>query len=211
MKKILLVEGINDKSVIDQVLKAYGIEVDWEIKVCGGVDNLADELPLYIKNPTAYSIIGVVADADSSTLSRWQQIRNILHNTGMYNCSRLPLPHEGIVVVPMELENAPKVGAWVMPNNEHNGTLEDFLLEMVPANDELMIEVEKKLSDVEAQGKHRYPSKYQNKAKVQTFLAWERKPGISVATAVASHIFNPYTPTADKFIEWVKGVFEVNQ
>lgn len=211
MKKILLVEGINDKSVIEQVLKAYGVKVDWEIKECGGVTNMVEELRLYIKNPTAYLAIGIIADADSSTLSRWQQIRNILHNTGMYDCNRLPLPHEGIVVAPIDAENAPKVGAWVMPNNEYNGTLEDFLLEMVPTNDELMIEVEHKLLELEAHSRHRYPSTYHNKAKVQTFLAWERKPGISVATAVASQIFNPHTPTADKFVEWVKKVFEVYQ
>ena len=43
-KKILLVEGYNDKGVIEQVLNAYGINVDIEIKVCGGVDVMSDEL-----------------------------------------------------------------------------------------------------------------------------------------------------------------------
>ena len=45
------------------------------------------------------------------------------------------------------------------------------------------------------------------KAKIQTYTAWERKPGISVATAVKSRILNPHTPTADKFVEWIKEVF----
>lgn len=31
--------------------------------------------------------------------------------------------------------------------------------------------------------------------------------GISVATAVKSRILNPHTPTADKFVEWIKEVF----
>lgn len=42
-KKILLVEGYNDKGVIEQVLNAYGINVDIEIKVCDGVAGMSDE------------------------------------------------------------------------------------------------------------------------------------------------------------------------
>ena len=78
---------------------------------------------------------------------------------------------------------------------------------MVPAEDDLMVEVDDKLLDLESQSKQRYAGKDRNKAKVQTYIAWERKPGISVATAVKSRILNPHTPTADKFVEWIKEVF----
>lgn len=206
-KKILLVEGYNDKGVIEQVLNAYGINVDIEIKVCGGVDVMSDELRLYLKNPSAYSAVAVIADADTNTNSRWQQIRNVLHNTGLYKCNRLPLPSEGAVLVSVDSDISLKAGAWIMPNNEYSGALEEFLLEMVPAEDDLMVEVDDKLLDLESQSKQRYAGKDRNKAKVQTYIAWERKPGISVATAVKSRILNPHTPTADKFVEWIKEVF----
>lgn len=100
-----------------------------------------------------------------------------------------------------------KAGAWIMPNNEYPGALEEFLLEMIPTEDELMAEVDHKLLELESQSKQRYAEKDRNKAKVQTYVAWERKPGISVSTAVKSRILNPHTPTADKFVEWIKAVF----
>lgn len=206
-KKILLVEGYNDKGVIEQVLNAYGINVDIEIKVCDGVAGMSDELRLYLKNPSAYSAVAVIADADTDTNSRWQQIRNVLHGTGLYKCNRLPLPSEGAVLVSVDSDISLKAGAWIMPNNEYSGALEEFLLEMVPAEDDLMVEVDNKLLDLESQSKQRYAGKDRNKAKVQTYIAWERKPGISVATAVKSRILNPHTPTADKFVGWIKEVF----
>ena len=206
-KKILLVEGYNDKGVIEQVLNAYGINVDIEIKVCKGVDGMPDELRLHLKNPSAYSAVAVIADADTNTDSRWQQIRNILHNTGMYDCNRLPLPPEGAVLASVDSDISLKAGAWIMPINEYPGALVEFLIEMIPIEDELMVEVENKLMELESQCKQRYAAKDRNKAKVQTYTAWERKPGISVATAVKSRILNPHTPTADKFVEWIKEVF----
>lgn len=206
-KKILLVEGYNDKGVIEQVLNAYGINLDIEIKVCNGVDGMPDELRLHLKNPSAYSVVAVIADADTNTGSRWQQIRNVLHDTGLYKCNRLPLSPEGAVLSSVDPDIFLKAGAWIMPNNEYPGTLEDFLLDMIPIEDELMVEVENKLLDLESQCKQRYEVKDRNKAKVQTYIAWEHKPGISVATAVKSRILNPHTPTADKFVEWIKELF----
>lgn len=208
-KKVLLVEGFNDKGVIQEVLNAYGVDFDFDIKVCDSVDNMPDEIRLRIMNPSAYAILGIVADADTSTHSRWQQIRNILHNTGLYNCKRLSLSQDGNIVLPIDSDAGIKFGAWIMPNNEYSGALEDFLLEMVPADDTLMSEVEDKLSEFELKGRQRYPLKFHNKAKIQTFLAWERKPGISVSTAIKAHILNPHTPTADRFVEWIKNVFEL--
>lgn len=206
-RKVLLVEGYNDKGVIEQVLNAYRINVDIEIKVCRGVDGMSDELRLHLKNPSAYSAVAVIADADTNTDSRWQQIRNVLHDTGLYKCNRLPLSPEGAVLASVDSDISLKAGAWIMPNNEYPGALEEFLLEMVPAEDELMAEVDHKLLELESRSKQRYAEKDRNKAKVQTYVAWERKPGISVSTAVKSRILNPHTPTADKFVEWIKAVF----
>lgn len=209
MKKVLLVEGPNDKGVIQEVLNAYGVDFDFDIKVCDSVDNIPNEIRLRIMNPSAYAVLGIVADADTSTHSRWQQIRNILHNTGLYNCNRLPSSKDGNIVLPIDPDSGPKVGVWIMPNNDYSGTLEDFLLEMVSSEDALMSEVENKLSDLESKSMHRYRSVSRNKAKIQTFLAWERKPGISVSTAIKAHILNPHTPTADRFVEWINNVFEL--
>lgn len=206
-KNILLVEGPNDVSAIAGLLQKYSVQIpDFKIVECGGIDNLPPTLDLYLKNSTAYGIIGVVADADKSVESRWQQMRDRLMKTGKYACKKMPLNEKGMIVEPTDSEDA-KVGVWIMPNNKYQGALENFLLDMISEGDELMEEVELVLTHLENKQINRYKDKDRNKAKVHTYLSWEKNPGCSLNTAVVSQVLNPETALARTFVEWIKNLF----
>ena len=55
--------------------------------------------------------------------------------------------------------------------------LEDFALNMIPAEDLLIRKVEVVLSELEAEGIQRYKQVHRSKAKIHTFLAWQDEPG----------------------------------
>ena len=206
-KNILLVEGPNDKSVILGLLQKNDVIIsDFEIVVCGGIDNLPPQLELYLKNGTAYKMIGVVVDADISAEARWQQLKDRLMKTGKYDCKKMPLNSEGMIVAPQESEDA-KVGIWIMPDNQYQGALEDFLLKMIPQDDEILEEVERELAHLEAERIKRYKDKDRNKAMIYTYLSWEKNPGCSLNTAIVSYVLNPKTALADTFVKWIKGLF----
>lgn len=206
-KNILLVEGPNDGSAISGLLQKYSVVVpNFEMVVCGGVENLLLKLDLYLKNSTAYGTIGVVVDADTNVDSRWQQMKDRLMRTGKYACKKMPLNEEGMIIEPIDSEDT-KVGVWIMPDNMYQGTLENFLLDMIPEGDELLREVERELMLLETNEINRYKEKDRNKAKVHTYLSWEKNPGCSLNTAVVSRVLNPDTALARIFVEWVKNLF----
>lgn len=206
-KNILLVEGPNDGSAISGLFQKYSVVIpNFEMVVCGGVENLLPKLDLYLKNNTAYGTIGVVVDADMNVDSRWQQMRDRLMRTGKYACKKMPLNGEGMIIEPIDSEDT-KVGVWIMPDNMYQGTLENFLLDMIPEGDELLREVERELMLLETNEINRYKEKDRNKAKVHTYLSWEKNPGCSLNTAVVSRVLNPDTALARTFVEWVKNLF----
>lgn len=206
-KNILLVEGPNDGSMISGLLYKHAMYIpDSKIISCVGIENLLVQLDLYLKNSSAYNTICIVVDADKSVDSRWQQLRDRLWRTGKYNCKKMFLNKDGMIIEPIETDDA-KVGVWIMPNNKSQGTLEDFILDMIPQEDELFKEVERELLHLESAKIHRYKDKCRNKAKVHTFLAWNESPGCSLNTAIVSRILNPNTELANAFVTWIKNLF----
>lgn len=206
-KNILLVEGPNDASVITGVLQKHSVFIpDLKIIPCVGTGNLLNQLDLYLKNSSAYDVIGVVVDADKNVEARWQQLRDRFLKTGKYSCKKTSLEEEGIIIEPIEPEDA-KVGTWIMPNNKYQGTLENFLLDMVPKNDVLLEEVERELVYLENENLNRYKEKFRNKAKVHTYLSWEENPGCSLNTAIVSRILDSNTELANVFVAWIKTLF----
>lgn len=208
-ENILLVEGPDDRSAITGLMDKHHVVRNFEFVIATGIDNLLQKLDLYLKNAAAYGIIGVVVDADKNVDARWQQLRDRLMKTGKYSCKKMPLAEEGMIVEADEPEQDAKVGIWIMPDNKYQGTLENFLLEMVPENDELMEEVENELVRLETNKVKRYRDIDRNKAKVHTFLAWEENPGTSLYTAVVSRILNPDADIAKLFMDWMKRLYQI--
>lgn len=209
MKKVLLVEGADDVQTILGLLDVYKIEKGFEIIPCNGKDNMMPMFDSVLKNPSAYSVIGVVLDADENAESRWQQVRDRLTKTGFYLCRKMPLDNQGMIVEGIDTNVFPKVGIWIMPDNRYCGTLENFLLDMIDKEDELLGKVEDVLTDIETLKIKRYRDIDRNKAKVHTFLSWEKKPGKSLRTEIVSRVLNPKTDTATNFINWLKRLYSI--
>lgn len=207
-ENILLVEGPNDKGAIEGLMQKHHVARNFEFVVATGIDNLLQKLDSYLKS-SAYGVIGVVVDADKDVDARWQQLRDRLMKTGKYSCKKMPLADGGMIIEADEPEQDAKVGIWIMPDNKYKGTLENFLLGMVPEDDELLVEVENELVRLETNNVKRYRDIDRNKAKVHTFLAWEENPGTSLYTAIVSRILNPDADIAKLFVVWIKSLYSL--
>ena len=208
-KNVLLVEGTDDVGAVRGLMEKYKINPNFEFEIGPSITNLLSKFDLYLKNATAYGVIGLVVDADKDVNARWQQIRDRLTKTGKYKCNKMSLTEDGIIVEAEELGLDATVGVWIMPDNKYNGALENFLLEMVDEGDELMKEVERELVYLEKEKMKRYRDIDRNKAKVHTFLAWERIPGTSLHTAVVSSIFNYRVDLARQFMDWIRKLYKI--
>ena len=172
----LFVEGKNDLHVVSSLCGLHHVNQNFNIKVCESVENAIGLFRLTLTNPSAYPRIGVVLDADTDVEKRWRQLVDILKSSNKYDCDGLDLPSDGLVLYPLNDYDA-VVGIWIMPNNRFEGMLEDFALNMIPAEDLLIRKVEVVLSELEAEGIQRYKQVHRSKAKIHTFLAWQDEPG----------------------------------
>ncbi|MBB4007230.1 DUF3226 domain-containing protein [Allorhizobium taibaishanense] len=118
----------------DIYINAVGREQTVAIKVAGDVSILIEELQasLEILNVSEIYSIAIVADADDiGSNARFDYVKNLLH---AMNESVDPRSVRGFpLVVPTDLDKfgggAPRVGVFILPDNQRAGTLETLLCE----------------------------------------------------------------------------------
>ncbi len=198
-KQKLLVEGKDDFHVLSNLFDKYSVTESFEIKNEEG-DNIFQSIPIYLK--ADISTIGIVIDADEDIHKKWKKLRKI------FSENKYDVPEnickEGVIIKKNEL---PTIGIWIMPDNNVNGMLEDFMRYLVPQDDLLMSYVEKTLTNLESDNVNKYKSVHQSKAKIHTWLAWQDPPGIPMGLAIKRNIFDTDNELCMKFITWINELF----
>ena len=199
---VLLVEGQNDCHVILALCEAYKVPETFGIYECGSDDKAVKRLNALISAPKPPAIIGLVVDADNPNLSgRWQSIVNKLKQ---YNYV-FPAAPELVGTIIEPVSETPRLGFWLMPNNQNDGMLEDFCKEMI--NDNSLQIVEECLLIAEASNSTSYKPVHRSKAVVHTYLAWQDEPGKPLGQAITAQSLRPDTATAQSFVSWMMKLF----
>ena len=89
----------------------------------------------------------MVIDADTDVKARWQSLRDRLINVGYQNVPTDPTP-DGTILDPPAQTLLPRVGIWIMPDNQTNGILEDFLRFLVPQEGTLFDHVQSSVATI---------------------------------------------------------------
>lgn len=205
----LLVEGKNDRHVIWALCNLYNLPEAFSVEVpeadsTEGISALLNSLPLKL-NEKNLEILGIVVDADQDLTARWQAIQTRLTISGYQNIPA-KIPSEGWVYSAPEL---PKVGVWIMPNNQLPGMLEDFITYLVPESDKLFPKATSILQEIEQEGINKYTSIHRPKALIHTWLAWQEKPGMPMGQAITAGVLRYDSQLARTFVEWLKNLFEI--
>lgn len=205
----LLVEGKNDMHVIWALCNQYQLPETFSVEVPAidateGIEALLDGLPLKLREKNL-EILGIVVDADQDLTARWQALRYRLRMSGYQDIPDAP-PTEGWVYTAPEL---PKVGVWLMPNNQLPGMLEDFVAHLIPANDKLLPKAESILQEIEQAGINPYTFIHRPKALIYTWLAWQEKPGMPMGQAITARVLRYDSTRAIAFVEWLKRLFNL--
>ncbi len=208
----LLVEGQNDKHVIwalctqHRLPEVFSVEVPREENTKGSVSILLQILPLKLQEEHLLTL-GIVVDADQNLLSRWNSVRGRLLASGLANIPKQP-PAEGWI---SSQSNFPRVGVWLMPDNQLTGMLESFVALLIPPDDLLHSKAEAVLQDIEQAGLNRYKSIHRPKALIHTWLAWQETPGMPMGQAITAKALLHDSPIAESFISWLKRLFDLPQ
>lgn len=151
--------------------------------------------------PDPPNVIGVVLDADTGPDNRWASlIAQMRHHD--YKFPRRP-DANGTVIEGSG--GSPKLGIWLMPNNQIQGMLEDFCVEMIePAGRGV---AEAAVATAQAEGASTFIPNHLSKAIVHTFLAWQDTPGRPLGQGITAQSLRPETPTARAFSQWLTVLF----
>lgn len=205
IEKILLVEGKDDEHVFKHLSGNRGGPRFDKVISHGSVNNLLDSIPTRLKAVGDRAIVGIIIDADTDLEARWQSLRDRFLKLGYTEVPATPTP-EGTIVQQPAGEFLPRVGIWIMPDNQATGILEDFLRFLVPDNSQLFEHVTKSVAAIPA-GERRFTQLAEPKALIHTWLAWQKEPGKPMGTAITARYLDPDIPQVDVLIEWLKRLF----
>ena len=208
--KLLFVEGADDEMVIKKLLKRRKIEYpDFSIHAKGSKSNLWEPFKVAIK-ANNHDIVGIVLDADESMQQSWEAVTKVLKRYDAYKTPDTPNP-KGTILEDEE-GDLPKIGVWIMPNNQLSGTLETFMATLIPEKDELLPKAEKVVNEIIKNEQRRFPLNQKPKAIMHTWLAWQKDPGLRLGTAITHRVADKNYVLQDKkasdFIAWIQRLFK---
>lgn len=127
--RVLLVEGRDDKHVVDHICRRHASIAPFKIRGKGGLDELLASIGPELRAPGRRTL-GMVVDANDDIEARWAAVTDRLARAGIEVGNRDP---EGTVT--RATSGDPDVGVWIMPDNRSAGELEDFVAAMMPRAD----------------------------------------------------------------------------
>ena len=203
--KILLVEGLDDEHVLKHICGNRDIPHLDEVKSYGNDVKLIENLGVRLKLSGEGDVIGVVIDADTEIENRWKSIRNRITDFGYQNVPDQPDP-DGTILDPPAGTLLPRLGIWIMPNNQTSGILEDFLRFLVPQPNILFDHVRCSVATI-PEDERRFELLDEPKAVIHTWLAWQKKPGLPFGTAITARFLDPNVPEVNVLAAWLKRLF----
>ena len=205
--KILLVEGVDDEHVMMHICGNRDIPKIDKIKPLGSVEKLLENIPVQVQlSNEEGDVVGVVIDADTNLSARWQSTHHRIRTLGYQDIPDQPNPN-GTILYPPASTYLPRLGIWIMPNNQTKGILENFLQFLVPQPNNLLDYAKTSVGNLP---QRRFIPSDEPKAIIHTWLAWQEEPGKPYGTAITAKFLDPTVAEADVLAEWLKRLFFPN-
>lgn len=208
----LLVEGDDEKRVIPYFMDEHIVwgdrKDDWAVRIesFDGVEDLLKPgvIEAESKEP-GLQALGILVDADDHLDARWEQVRK--------RCLKLApdfpkeLPPAGLI---HPVPNGPRIGVWIMPDNQTRGMLETFLALLVPGDGDPLVDF---AADACRSAKQDHGATFgdthEDKARIHTYLAWLDPPGRQLHVAVLARALDARLPLGLAFARWFMELFQI--
>jgi len=201
--QILLVEGLDDKRVVEHLLKAWGKDPKQHFKIeqKSGVDNLLASIPSHIKE-SGLKTLGILVDANNDIGIRWQAISDRLSKA---ECENIPSKPESDGII-FDGWRGSRIGIWLMPNNQCKGELENFIYEMIPSNDSVLPRTKEYIDNI-PRADRKFKDQKLVRAYVYAWLATREKPH-PMGLAIKTRDLDKNADEARRFYEWSRKLFQ---
>ena len=198
--RVLLVEGSDDRHVVDHLRARALVGTPFEIVVKDGYANLRRSLYAELNAPGRRAV-GVVADANADPGARWRSIATALERSGCEGIPRQPDPGGSVFDGPRGV----RVGVWLMPDNARPGELEDFVAAMVPPADPVWNRARSYIDRIPTVDR-KFSSSKRTRAHVHAWLASRERPR-PMGLAIQSGDLDASAGLPRTFADWLRRVF----
>lgn len=200
-RRVLWVEGKDDSAVVQSLCARHQLPPVFVVKDKGGVDEVLRGISVELRAP-ALECFGIVADADGDLALRWNAVGEVLQRVGYDVPSR---PVAGGTVF-QSSTGLPRLGLWIMPDNDSPGMLEDFVGALVPGGDFLWTHASRAINAIPQEYRRFRPTE-RSKAQIHTWLAWQEGPGSPMGQAITKGDLDANAPLAQSFVDWLRRLF----
>lgn len=199
--RVLLVEGDTDGHVVAALAQHFEVPENFELLACGGAKEALRRFNgLVLK--AGQECVGLLIDANSDLAARWRAVVDRLKN---YDYELPGQPAREGLIIDSPSGRYPRLGVWLMPNNQVPGMLEDFCLELVEADKKSVAEEAVDLAG--ERGVSTFKAAHRSKAVVHTYLAWQDEPGKPLGQSITAQALRPDQPLAKSFAGWLERLF----
>ncbi len=216
-KHVLLVEGEGDRGVFEQICNS--LQLNPEIQVATPKDNqgprngkpgVFERLPILLKRIADGELVhlAVVVDADYVQYNEGYQktlekITEIITPYGFSLTQRLENQPSGLIFE--NSDGLADLGLWIMPNNQNEGMLEDFIKTCLSTTELPLFD--HAVQVVQAVPNKKFKDHHYSKAEVATWLAWQNQPGHGLYYSVKDKLLDTEHALFQEMQQWLKNIF----
>ena len=196
--RVLLVEGPNDKHVVQHICLRSQPIPSFHIEDKEGITNLLDSIKQEVRVP-GRKAVGILVDANDDLDARWSAVANRLRAENI----EVPSSPERTGTI---IDSTPRVGIWLMPNNTSPGELENFVSELIPDDDPVWSLSENYIDGI-PQAHRKFTEKKILRAKIHAWLATREDPR-QMGAAIGARDLHVDGTLSTAFANWLQRLFE---
>ena len=215
-KKILLVEGEADKGFFEQICKS--LVLDTEVRVASpkdlegvrnskqGVFNLLPTLLPLLLIEDGLTHIAIIVDADYLAQNGLGFQKTIDRVSDIVNPFGFELDKNAASgILYKHSDGLADFGLWIMPDNQNEGMLEDWIKTCVSQNEQTLFQqAQDVVKDIT---NPKFYSHLTSKAEVATWLAWQKQPGHGLYAAIKDQLLDNESSLFKDLKDWLLKVF----
>ena len=198
--RVLLVEGQDDKHVVQHLCVQCQPMPEFHIVEKGGVQELLDSI-IQEARVSGREALGILLDVNDDSNARWNAVADRLRREDI----KVPQSPEQTGTLIDGTNRTPRIGIWLMPDNETPGELEDFVAGMIPDDDPIWPR-SKRYIDCIPEDDRRFTEKKTQRARIHAWLATREDPR-RMGTAIGARDLRVDGVLSTKFAEWLRELF----
>ncbi len=195
--RVLLVEGPDDEHVVRHLSIRHEGMPQFCILQKEGIENLLDFMGLEILEPGRRAV-GILVDANEDLTARWSAVANRLRE------EHIEVP-DGPETGGSIVDGSPRIGIWLMPDNSSPGELEDFVSEMIPADDPVWPLAQDYIDGIPREDR-KFTEKKIQRAKLHAWLSTREDPR-PMGVAIRTGDLRVDGKLSTTFADWLRKLF----